>query len=172
MQNCVNPSGPWKCLARPDMEQIRRAQSWNGSEGCASERRRRLRRIQVSFDSVQVRSFEQTLGDNPTVSIGPPVQLGWDFEQREPVQVDIYESNKVLARRRPHEFALNHFQRRNLLQFYCGIRKEEIERAQKEADKCKFQRLITRLFLPTMKIEDFVQSAGRKVKRLFRKQHR
>lgn len=55
----------------------------------------------VSFDRVQIREYEITLGDNPSCSSGPPISLGWHYyenEQRE-VPVESYEEGRDGKRR-------------------------------------------------------------------------
>jgi len=81
--------GSWKTLPEPDMIQIRRSISASlevqkeeedsgSSSSCQvvdgnNETLSTLkRRNSVSFEAVHIRSYDQTIGDNPSVSYGPP----------------------------------------------------------------------------------------------------
>ena len=174
----------WKMLPKPDMDLIRRTRSLslpnqtNQPEGEKSilERedpapaipsRRPLRRQTVSFDQVQIRYYRQTLGDNPSVSVGPPIQLDWNFEEPEPCRVDDYEMDRPSCLRKSREeLSLNHYHRVNLLQYFCGHSKEELKAAQKSIDRVKFKRAISNYLLPVQALEDVLESGVRKTKRL------
>jgi hypothetical protein len=47
----------------------------------------------VSFQSVQVRTYQQTLGDNPSVTFGLPICLDWSFQVEAPIPIDVYETS-------------------------------------------------------------------------------
>ena len=50
-------------------------------------------RFNVKFLFVEVREYEQVLGDNPSVGFGPPVSIGWEYEDstHSLISVDKYE---------------------------------------------------------------------------------
>ena len=49
----------------------------------------------VTFLIVEVREYECVLGDNPSVSSGPPVSIGWEYNSTHSlVSVDNYENMK------------------------------------------------------------------------------
>ena len=60
----------------------------------------------VAFAAVEVRAYPRTLGDNPSVSSGPPVSLSWhhDKESSGCCTVDEWEAQRHLARRTKEEF--------------------------------------------------------------------
>jgi regulator of replication initiation timing len=124
------------------------------------------RGMNVVFDSVKIRNYSQTIGDNPSVSYGPPIQLDWDYEDGAPVPIDEYECERRFRRRQIQALALNYYQRCNVLTYYCGVSETEIKTAQKEAEKIIRQRNFTTMTLPFMIVEDMLESAGRKAKRL------
>lgn len=134
----------------------------------------KLRR-QVSFDKIQVREHRRTIGDNPSCSYGTPVSLDWESLQLEDLSFDAYETHKYSAnngrRGRPRslrEMHLNHYQRRNLLQLE-GYSLEEIKAQKKVTNKDRKQREATRLLAQLsvlIRVEDLVESTGRKVRRM------
>ena len=117
----------------------------------------------VSFSDVQIRDYDVTIGDHPDCSIGPPLSLGWDFEENPSVEIDQYEINRA-PRRTRRELALNYYHRTYILEQVSGLSKEDIEQAVKNKEKIKFQRQCTRFFLPVWKLEDIAESAKRKIK--------
>ena len=119
----------------------------------------------VCFESVQIRSHEQTLGDNPSVSYGPPISLDWNFQDDEPRCIDDYDTNRG-TRKAFKDLGLNHYHRMNLLEHFCGHSKEELKAAQRTADRDKFKRAVTKYFLPMQKLEDAAESGLRKTKRI------
>lgn len=53
---------------------------------------------QVDFGMVQVRTYEQVIGDHPQCSSGCPLSLGWDYTQEEPQSVVEYEQHRERER--------------------------------------------------------------------------
>jgi hypothetical protein len=120
----------------------------------------------VTFDSVQVRFYSQTLGDNPSVSCGPPITLDWHYEEELPMDIAEHQGSRVITRGQPRRFCLNYYQRCNILTYYCGFTKTEIKRAERQVDKARSQRKITVFLSQAMIVEDFLGSAARKTKRV------
>ena len=46
----------------------------------------------VQFSNLEIRTYPLTLGDNPSVSSGPPLTLDWNHETTHTFSVDAYES--------------------------------------------------------------------------------
>ena len=46
----------------------------------------------VQFSNLEIRTYPLTLGDNPSVSSGPPLTLDWNHETTHTISVDAYES--------------------------------------------------------------------------------
>ena len=99
------------------------------------------------------------------MSYGPPISLDWEYEQLPELDLDLYESNRG-KRRGMRQMMMNYYQRKNLLTWRYGITEEELKKAEKEANKVKRGRSLTKAFLPLQKVEDMVQSVGRKTKRM------
>ena len=56
-------------------------------------------RSNVSFQSVSVREYPRCLGDNPSVSSGPPISIGWKPQKNEEFSIDDYEAGRVRSSR-------------------------------------------------------------------------
>lgn len=54
----------------------------------------------VSFDTIEVREHQVVLGDNPSVSSGPPLSIAWESHATHIVSVDDYESVRPTRRSR------------------------------------------------------------------------
>lgn len=59
----------------------------------------------VSFASVQVREYHRILGDNPSVSSGPPISMSWNYDQDSSgdCTVDEWENKRYSERRSKSE---------------------------------------------------------------------
>jgi hypothetical protein len=54
----------------------------------------------VQFDSISVHVHTVTLGDNPSVSMGPPISIEWQAMETFTVSVNEYEETKPISRER------------------------------------------------------------------------
>ena len=151
----------WMALPPPDSNHIKELTAQSSS------RRVRSSSKSVSFTSVTIRSYEQTIGDNPAVSYGTPISLDWKYEEHDSIELDSYEIKRSLNRRTRRQMVIDHYRRKNLILYEFGCTKEEMNRARKDADKIKFHRSVTLSFLPMMNVESVVENATKKMKRLF-----
>ena len=168
----------WKSLPSPDMQQILQKLAAQSESSCSKETamctlpssgsnsNKSSHKRTVSFDFVKIRSYQQTMGDNPAVSYGPPISLDWDFEEHDCVDVDVYERTRGLHRRGMRQMVLSYYQRKSFLAREYGFTEEELLRAKKDVNKIKFRRGVTNTLLPWMKVEDALESACRKAKRM------
>lgn len=149
-------------LSRPCKSILHKANcpSRSFSEDIESKRR-------VSFHKVIVRDYEMILGDHPDVSYGPPVSIGWDYLEYEALDINEYELNH--SRRRPLRYLLlNYYKRKHILAL-ASANEDEIKNAVKEVKRVYMMRQITRQFASFWKVEDLLESAFRKSRRIYKK---
>lgn len=121
----------------------------------------------VQFSSVSIRYYDIILGYHPCCSRGPPLTIDWDYQENEAVHVDEYEFENARTRRCLRDLALNHRQRKCLLQGYSEV---DFNVAMKEVKRIKRNRNVTRQLAPYHPVEAIVESACRKFKRIVLKQ--
>ena len=95
---------PCSPMARVHSEPVHMAASRTTSEGLDTPGK--LRRKSLSFGSVNVREYSVELGDNPSVSHGVPVSLGWRCVREASLPLHEYDHARHLAGRAnsPHDF--------------------------------------------------------------------
>lgn len=155
----------WKCLRKPDLKSLL---SSSFTESTKSAESNSLNHA-VHWGIVRIRSYSQTVGDNPSVSYGPPISLDWEYEQHDDVLLEDYELSRG-TRRTLRQMVLSYYHRKNVLSWQYGVTQKELKQAKRQAERAKLLRSVTRSFLPTMPAEAVVESARRKAKRLFTKQ--
>lgn len=101
------------------------------------------KRLSVSFGAIQVREYNRILGDNTNVKVGPPISIGWDYVQNEPVDLVKYEESRPFARSRDH-LKLVSFERRKILKEFQVPEKEikatvKMIKKQREREQSKKQ---------------------------------
>ena len=86
----------------------------------------------VHFGTIQIREYQRTLSDNPAVTEGPPIGLGWDYDPREIIlPVDEYEDYRP-ARRQKEEFLIPSRVREEMLLREWGLTLRDIRQASQE----------------------------------------
>lgn len=129
-------------------------------------------RRKVHFGEVLVRDYAMTLGDHPCCSYGPPITIDWAYLEYEPLGVNEYEFHHP-PRRSMREMLLNYYQRKALLS-NAGFSETDFKQVKKLVNREKTNRSITRSIVshyPLLKVEDAVESACRKFKRLIKEDH-
>lgn len=120
-----------------------------------STERETMRRT-ASFSTLEIRSYDITIGDNPGGSHGAPLSLGWDYNPDNTVKVDLETYEKTRPQRRARsEMYMPSSIRMFLLMKTKGYSLREIEAAAKEAEKFRKKRQ------KTIKKEQFRQSLGK-----------
>ncbi len=98
-----------------------------------------MRRRNVSFTSLEIRSYGVTLGNAPTL-YGPPVTLDWDYDpaETETYDVDAYEYHRY-ARRTKSELVIPPSHREYRL-MQSGFSRSQIKLAMEEAKQAAKER--------------------------------
>jgi len=92
----------------------------------------------VRFDNVYIREYETVLGDNPSCSCGPPISLGWnydDFDQKE-MLVESYEQYRDGQRRNIHQMRIPSHIRHQTLK-YLNVSTRDIRQIELECNIIK-----------------------------------
>jgi len=88
----------------------------------------------VGFGSIQIREYARTIGDNPSVRVGVPLALDWQYTEHAVVSIDEYEENrppfKTMLR-------MSSITRRNVLLNVWGFSEDDLANADKEIQKIK-----------------------------------
>lgn len=133
----------------------------------SSARRKRKKRIvsyTVNFSTVHVRYYERILGDNPSCTNGPPLGIGWNFIEKGKKKVDDWEMERGRLRS-TSELVLNRRQREKIIES-LGYKEKDIAAAVRELNKARYQRRQTVNNLGAQKMEEAVENAKRKMKKL------
>lgn len=124
------------------------------------------RKPKVSFSTVEVRHYERILGDNPGVSSGPPLSIGWNYYDDRTIQlsVDDYEYYQ-----RPchdeSDMVLSRYERETILEA-LGYSEKEVAKAIRQNYKLKRNRRQTVNNLPVMGIEEVVETAKKSLSKI------
>ena len=124
----------------------------------------------VHFGRVHIRQFGISISENPCVSEGPPIELGWDFRQQQPSQalsVDQYEAIRLPRRRRRlQDFLLTDRERRRML--LARYTHQDIKECIRQVEQIKRQRVLTYLMLPASALDEAAEDMYRYVTRSFK----
>jgi hypothetical protein len=85
----------------------------------------------VQWSTIDVYSHEILLGDNPSVSSGPPLTISWMAHEHHPISIDDYEKSKPERRRKVE--MLSPRQRREDLLISAGYNRSDLKAAGNEA---------------------------------------
>ncbi len=132
----------------------------------AGDRPKTMRRCAFSF--VDIREHERIAGDNPCVTSGVPLSIGWGYYQHKSIELNHYESNKGLPRDKI-EMMVPAAVRKSMLSDEFGVSITEMNMAMRNVNITKRQRRHT---VATDHMEawtDILQSAQRKFHRIVKK---
>lgn len=118
----------------------------------------------ISFSSIEIREYNVTLGDSPTVN-GPPIQLDWSYNPEAQIyHLDDYEIVRSTQgiRRSKEEMLMTPSQRTDLLMREVGFSRGEIEKGARQARRAAKQRHRTIVTLGRQPIEEALETTKRR----------
>ena len=147
--------------------------------------KKKSRRKKVSFDQVRIRHYPIIMGDNPSVSQGAPISMGWSYEELLSLDLDDFEESKHCRyrrrerrERRCYQFCrtensnrtqhmiLGYYRRQSLL-LRLGYSVQEQEEAARQILKIQRQRFQSYKFssvsLSFFKLQSFIFSCKQKL---------
>ncbi|KAL3908844.1 MAG: hypothetical protein SGILL_008326 [Bacillariaceae sp.] len=120
----------------------------------------------VRFDQVEIREYHRTVGDNPSVSVGPPVGIDWNYYEAVKSSLEEYESFRG-PRREQLELILTRNERDHLLVEW-GVPTHRIAAGTRSALKAKNQRKQTIVNAGKMaRLEEAIEAASKRFKGAF-----
>jgi hypothetical protein len=134
--------------------------------GDVGDRPTTMRRCAFSF--VDIREHERIAGDNPCVTSGVPLSIGWGYYQNKSIELDHYELNKGPPRDKI-EMMVPAAVRRKMLNDEFGVSVTEINKQMRDVNITKSQRRQTVAFEHMEAWTDVLQSAKRKFRRIVKK---
>jgi len=125
----------------------------------------------VHFSTVTVREYSPMLDDNPgcASSGGPTLSIDWDYQEMDPLPVDIYESKR--PKRRRTMVPLDRKRRTKRVQAW-GYSPVEIAAAVRSVNKIQHQRRQTINNLHVQGVEEAVEKVRKKVQKVFQRRRR
>jgi hypothetical protein len=98
----------------------------------------------VSFaDQITIYEFPITIGDNPAVSAGCPITIGWKHQKKETRNLEFYEYVRRSERKADRQKLKIPVDKRGQLLLRSGYSIERIARATLKAEKAKEERMET-----------------------------
>ena len=120
----------------------------------------------VSFHTMEIREYGVVLGDNPSCSSGPPVQLAWNPHDSTKLRIDDYEEHRPPRRDRA-EMLMSYNVRWWSLMRESGYTVSQLKRATDACEEARKARLKTvRKIRRQEKINDTINAPIRSLKKL------
>ena len=114
----------------------------------------------VSFSTLQIREYAIIPGDNPGVSCGVPISIGWDFDGEFCFSIEEYEQQRAKPRSMT-ELRMPSRVREDMLRG-VGYSRKEIQESTKYATVARLQRRRTSELMHLAPIQEFLERAKRK----------
>lgn len=122
----------------------------------------------VSFDQVQFREYERALGDNPSVTSGPPLTIGWRYNETATLPVEKYEDLKPKPRTKS-ELQVPRGLREQMLREQADVTSSQLAKANREVTSIQHQRKMTSATLHHQVVHEAAEKIGRKLKRIIKR---
>lgn len=119
---------------------------------------------QLRFSNVSIRYYDRILTLNPSTIQGPSIGIGWRFASERTDDIDYYETNRG-PQRPSGQLVLNRDQRETLL-LELGYTQKQLAAGVRDNTKGRNQRRQTVQNLKSEKVEEALQGAGKRVKRM------
>lgn len=117
----------------------------------------------VSFSTVEIREYRSVVGDNPSVSVGPPISIGWEYAPapKSSLYLEDYEKHREPIKSES-ELKLPLEERVTRL-LSLGYNTKQLNEAANKAKKARLRRLRTKTTLYKQKNEEILESVSSKV---------
>ena len=128
------------CLSSNSLKGMKRSKGSVNAFGlvsCGSEEFKMKHR--VSFSHLQVREYEITLGDNPSVSSGPPISLGWNYDPNEKISY-LSDEKMIHDQCRSSPLKLGVRERERMIKLSPNVSEVDLTRVMNAISEIKFQR--------------------------------
>ena len=118
----------------------------------------------IGFSHVEVRYYEQILADNPAVTTGPPIGIGWKYRiMKKDMSVDAWEHRQSPHRRYLTALVVTRHDRTNIL-YDIGYNQKQIAVAVREVLRVKNNRKQTYNNIRFQSMEEMVEELYRRFK--------
>jgi hypothetical protein len=133
---------------------------------CPSYASQHSNRSNVSFQTVMVREYPRCIGDNPSVSSGPPLSIEWEPQKFEEISIDDFEESRASKNSTKCE-KITSRGRVDILQNECQASLSSIMRASYDMKCVREQRLETmKQTKRQQRIEEALESTRRNLGKL------
>jgi len=135
---------PPKTSMKKCMSQSILRNSSNNLNLIGSSSSKKMTRNKLSFSTLEIREYKITVGDNPSVSRGPPISLDWKYDEKKTLVVPLedYEDNRGMRRCKSEMAMPDRYRRSRLLEEH-DISIKQVVKATKNAAKARKQRIET-----------------------------
>eukprot|EP00526_Cylindrotheca_closterium_P013071 CAMPEP_0113609804 /NCGR_PEP_ID=MMETSP0017_2-20120614/4688_1 /TAXON_ID=2856 /ORGANISM="Cylindrotheca closterium" /LENGTH=443 /DNA_ID=CAMNT_0000518649 /DNA_START=96 /DNA_END=1427 /DNA_ORIENTATION=- /assembly_acc=CAM_ASM_000147 len=121
---------------------------------------------EVSFSSINFRYYERVVDVNPACSSGVAIGMGWNYNKSKKISVNEYELQKGGVRYNARQLVLPRNVREDIAREF-GYRQKDIAKGTRANLKMRNERKQTIDNLAMMPVEERVEGAKRKLKKVF-----